>query len=96
MHRNGLSPAGRPVSGQAKAGCERSGEAAEEAPGQTGMVVQRGKVLRRRQGRQMALSLHGAEALQMMLTRRHGYCLAVPIKPDNRCRCSRVIGVTQG
>jgi len=60
------------------------------------MVVQRGKILRRRQGRQMAFSLHGAEALQMMLTRRHGYYLAVPIKPDNRCRCSRVIAATQG
>jgi len=47
------------------------------------MVVQRDKILRRRQGGQMALSLDGAEALQMMLTRRHGYCLAVPIKTDN-------------
>ena len=27
---DGASPAGRPVSGPAKAGCERSGEAAEE------------------------------------------------------------------
>ncbi|CAH1673682.1 hypothetical protein BOSEA31B_14026 [Hyphomicrobiales bacterium] len=92
-----LSPAAwkRPVSGAGKARGDGSGEAAEKAPRQAGMVMQRGKILRRRQGRQMALSLHGAEALQMMLTRRHGHYVAVPMKPDNRCRRSRVIAVAQ-
>ena len=31
------------------------------------MVVQRGEILRRRQGRQMAFSLHGAETLELLL-----------------------------
>ncbi|MBN9454434.1 MAG: hypothetical protein J0I42_21060, partial [Bosea sp.] len=62
----------RPVSGAGKACGNGSRKAAEKTPGQPGMVVQRGKILRRRQGRQMALCLHGAEALRMMLTRRHG------------------------
>jgi hypothetical protein len=69
-----LSPAARerPVSGAGKACGERSGEATEETPGQAGMVVQRDEILRRRQGRQMALSLHGAEALELMHAWRHG------------------------
>lgn len=59
-----------PVSGAAKARYDRGGEAAEEAPGQAGVIVERDEVLRRRQGRQMAFTLDGAAALQLMIGTR--------------------------
>jgi hypothetical protein len=90
--RNGLSPALRPVSGANKA--ERSREAAEEAPGQAGMVVQCGKALRRRKTAQVQpAAVDPPDLVLIMPSRLHAFVLSVPNCAGNEAQLTLREGV---